>query len=132
MTKTAIAIAALLLTAGSLTEATYRPDVREARQWARSRMPARQFRCLDVLWDRESHWRVRARGPMTRHGRARGIPQALPGRKMRSAERPRRGPAWDDWRRDALVQVAWGLRYVRARYRSACAALRHQTRRGWY
>ena len=126
-----------LLLATMLTVASpavaYVPQVREARAWLRERMSDRQFRCLHVLWDKESSWRVRARGPLTPWGRARGIPQALPGRKMRSAEHPGWGPKWDDWRTDALVQVAWGLKhYIRPRYGTACRALAFQEVNQWY
>ena len=123
-----------LLLAAMLTVASpavaYVPQVREARAWLRERMSDRQFRCLHVLWDKESSWRVRARNASSG---AYGIPQALPGRKMRSAEHPGWGPKWDDWRTDALVQVAWGLKhYIRPRYGTACRALAFQKRFSWY
>lgn len=124
---------AVLLSLTLLTSAAYPADVQHARGWLRQHVPhAEQFRCLHVLWQNESHWRVRARGPMTRWGRAMGVPQSLPGSKMASAERPRWGPRWDDWREDALVQVSWGLRYIRARYGYPCRALRHFRVLSWY
>ena len=97
----------------------YSANVRRARQWARDHTTHRGFRCLHILWDRESHWSVHART-----GRAYGIPQALPGRKMRSAGA--------DWRTNALTQVRWGLHYIRSRYRTMCHALRFQFQWGWY
>ena len=117
-------ILAAILTATPLAEPAaphYRPDVIEARHWLRERMPRRQFRCLHRLWSNESSWRVRARN---RTSGAYGIPQSLPGRKMRSAGR--------DWRTSALTQVTWGWRYVRARYGTPCRALRFQIWHGWY
>ena len=125
-------MAAILLAASLTLSAGYTADVQQARHWLRERTQPAAFRCLHVLWDAESGWRVRARGPMTRWGRAYGIPQALPGRKMRSAERPARGPRWDDWREDALVQASWGWHYIRARYGTTCRALAHFRRFSWY
>lgn len=104
--------------------ATMRPDVLEARVWLRKQMPRRQFRCLHRLWSAESGWRVRARGPLTQWGRAYGIPQALPGRKMRSVKK--------DWRTNAMTQVMWGRRYIRGRHGKPCGALYFQQRNGWY
>jgi membrane-bound lytic murein transglycosylase MltF len=105
---------------------TYYPQVREARQWLKAGLHKkygnhRQWRCLDQLWENESHWRVKAKNPTSG---AYGIPQALPGRKMRSAGA--------DWRTSAMTQVKWGRRYIRARYGKPCRALSHQHSRGWY
>ena len=115
---------AILLAASLTLSAGYSADVQHARHWLRERTHPAAFRCLHLLWDRESGWRVRARGPLTRWGRAYGIPQALPGRKMRSAGR--------DWRTSALTQVRWGWRYIRARYGTPCRSLAHFRRFSWY
>ncbi|MBW8481523.1 lytic transglycosylase domain-containing protein [Actinomadura parmotrematis] len=80
----------------------------------------RQFRCLERLWSRESHWNESAHNPAGAHG----IPQALPGSKMASA-----GP---DWRSSARTQIKWGLRYVAARYGTPCSAWNHWQAAGWY
>ena len=80
-----------------------------------------QYTPLNRLWTRESSWRVRARNP---YSGAYGIPQAVPGRKMASA-----GP---HWRRNPWTQIRWGLRYIRARYRTPHRAWRHELRTGWY
>ena len=74
----------------------------------------------DRLWSRESHWNVHAGRP----GHAYGIPQAVPGRKMRSAGR--------HWRDDAQTQIAWGLTYIGRRYDHPCGAWRHFRRDHWY
>lgn len=124
---TIAAVIALMTIAGPHTEARYTENVQRARQWSREHVKVGQWRCLHRLWEAESHWHVHART-----GLAYGIPQAYPGRKMASAERPRRGPRWDSWRHDGLVQVSWGLRYVRGRYGTPCAARRFQVRFGWY
>lgn len=77
-----------------------------------------QWRCLDRLWTRESRWLVRAHNPTSG---AHGIPQALPGWKM--------GPGW---RSNPWVQIRWGLRYIKQRYGSPCAAWGHSQSTGWY
>lgn len=125
----ALALAAAVVLSGYLSSPAaadhkpYWPQVREVRQWLKK--PAqntwRQWRCLDRLWLNESHWRVRATNPTSG---AYGIPQALPGRKMRSAG--------SDWRTSAMTQVKWGRRYIRARYGKPCRALAFQQRYGWY
>jgi hypothetical protein len=81
----------------------------------------RQWRCLDRLWTRESNWNHLARN---RSSGAYGIPQALPGAKMRSAG--------DDWRSSAATQIKWGLAYIARRYGTPCAAWDHAEATGWY
>ncbi|ADG88910.1 hypothetical protein TBS_12000 [Thermobispora bispora] len=80
-----------------------------------------QFRCLDSLWTRESNWNHRAKNPTSG---AYGIPQALPAGKMRSA-----GP---DWRSNPRTQIRWGLRYIKERYGTPCAAWDHFRAHNWY
>ena len=96
--------------------------------WAKRLMSTRyhwrstaQFGCLVRLWNFESHWNHRAHN---RRSGAHGIPQALPGSKMRSAG--------SDWRTNPVTQIAWGLSYVKKRYASPCGALSHYYRHGWY
>ncbi len=79
-----------------------------------------QFSCLRSLWQKESGWNHRAGN---RSG-AYGIPQALPGSKMRS-----KGA---DWRTNPVTQIAWGLSYVNGRYHSPCRAWAHSRATGWY
>jgi hypothetical protein len=80
----------------------------------------RQFPYLNRLWDRESGWNRYAGSPAGAYG----IPQADPGTVMASA-----GP---HWRWSARTQILWGLRYVRARYRSPRRAWAHECAYGWY
>ncbi|MEV5576210.1 transglycosylase SLT domain-containing protein [Spirillospora sp. NPDC052269] len=80
----------------------------------------RQYKCLVKLWNRESHWNHKA----GRTSGAYGIPQALPGSKMRSAGK--------DWRTNPETQIKWGLRYIKGRYGTPCRALGHSSSRGWY
>jgi hypothetical protein len=81
----------------------------------------RHFTCLDRLWARESGWNHRSHNRSTG---AYGIPQALPGGKMRSA-----GP---DWRTNPRTQIRWGLGYIRQRYGTPCGAWGHSRAVGWY
>jgi hypothetical protein len=79
-----------------------------------------QYTCLVKLWNRESGWRVTA----GHASGAYGIPQALPGSKMKSAGH--------DWRKGATTQIKWGLKYIAKRYKTPCGALAHSHRTGWY
>lgn len=89
------------------------------RAYARARLSAEQYRCLDLLWTKESHW-----NPHETYGRAYGIPQAVPGSKMASAGA--------DWRTNPITQVRWGLGYIRAVYRTPCNAWAHSKAVNWY
>lgn len=82
---------------------------------------ARQWGCLDRLWNRESRWNHFARN---RHSGAYGIPQALPGGKMSSAGA--------DWRTNPRTQINWGLRYIDKRYGTPCHALHAALHHGYY
>ena len=101
-------------------------DRAAAKAYAASRMRAYgwgsdQFRCLDLLWTRESGWRADAYNASSG---AYGIPQSLPGSKMASAGA--------DWRTNAATQINWGLGYIDARYGSPCAAWAHSEAVNWY
>lgn len=63
-----------------------------------------QFGPLKQLWQHESNWRYDA---LNRSSGALGIPQALPGSKMRSAGA--------DYRTNAKTQIRWGLGYIKGR-----------------
>ena len=101
-------------------------DRAAAKAYAASRLPSYgwgsdQFRCLDLLWTRESGWRADA---YNRSSGAYGIPQSLPGSKMASAGA--------DWRTNAATQINWGLGYIDARYGSPCSAWAHSEAVNWY
>ena len=82
----------------------------------------REWECLEKLWTRESDWHHLARN---RDSGAYGIPQAVPGSKMRV-----RG---EDWRHNPRTQVRWGTSdYIAARYGTPCQAWQHFDRKGWY
>ncbi len=81
----------------------------------------RQFRCLDSLWTKESNWDHRAYNSSSG---AYGIPQALPGGKMRGAG--------SDWRSNPETQIRWGLTYIQGRYGLPCDAWGHFLSHNWY
>ena len=80
-----------------------------------------QYSCVVTLWERESNWRVNAHNSSSG---AYGIPQALPGAKMASEG--------EDWLTNPETQIRWGLKYIAGRYGSACGALAHSNKFGWY
>jgi hypothetical protein len=80
-----------------------------------------QMPCLDKLFTKESHWNPLAKN--TSSG-AYGIPQALPGNKMAGFGA--------DWQTNPVVQVKWGLSYIKNRYGTPCSAWSHSQSTGWY
>lgn len=80
-----------------------------------------QAACLNWLWTRESGWQMVWN---TAGSGAYGIPQSLPASKMAAAGA--------DWMTSPRTQIRWGLRYIRGRYGSPCAAWAHETNSGWY
>ena len=72
---------------------------------------ASEYRCLNNLWTKESHWNYQAHN--YRSG-AHGIAQALPASKMDIVS--------DDWRTNPVTQIRWGLRYIESRYDTPCGA----------
>lgn len=73
-----------------------------------------QYKCLATLWGKESAWRPHA---VSYDGSAYGIPQ-MRNKKLIGM--------------DANTQVIWGLRYIKHRYVTPCAALRHWRVNGNY
>lgn len=80
-----------------------------------------QYSCLVNLWTRESQWRTLARNPSSG---AYGIPQALPASKMATEGA--------DWMTNPETQIRWGVKYIVARYKTACGAWAHSERYNWY
>ncbi len=78
------------------------------------------YSCLVRLWDRESHWNRFSHNSSGAHG----IPQALPGHKMRSMGR--------DWRNNPRTQIRWGLAYIKGKYGNPCRAWRFWRSHHWY
>lgn len=85
---------------------------------------------LVKLWDKESNWNHKAENKRssTYTGKtgtgAYGIPQAMPGTKMKS-----KGA---DWMTNPSTQVMWGLDYIKDRYGSPTAAWKHSQKFNWY
>lgn len=73
-----------------------------------------QYKCLTTLWGKESAWDHKA---ISYDGSAYGIPQ-LRNKKI--------------YYKDPNTQVVWGLRYIKHRYQTPCAALRHWRVKGNY
>jgi hypothetical protein len=120
LARLAIVLAVLLIAAPVPAEARWSPNVHRARLWLKARTSDGAFACAHRLWANESSWSPTA-GTLTG---SYGIPQANPGRRMRSFG--------TDWRWNATTQVKWGTHYVRDRHGSFCKALRFQNRNGWY
>ena len=94
-----------------------------AATYARSAMgwSQREVACLTKLWAGESNFRTVARN---RHSGAYGIPQALPGRKMRNEGK--------DWKTNPDTQIRWGVKYIKIKYATPCRAMKVKRARGWY
>ncbi len=73
---------------------------------------AKQYRCLEILWMRESKWDPRADNPKSS---AFGIPQLL---KMKEL--------------DPFKQIDLGLKYITHKHSTPCKALHFHNQRGWY
>lgn len=107
-------------------ELAHSPDVGTSQAYAfdyikRYEWGFDQYSCLVTLWNRESNWRVNATNPSSG---AYGIPQSLPGTKMASEG--------FDWLTNPQTQIRWGVKYIKARYGTACGALVHSNNVGWY
>jgi hypothetical protein len=91
-----------------------RENKRIAREYSRALGYSRgEVACLVTLWTRESRFDHLADN---KRSSAYGIAQLL-----------------REVRREPELQILHGLRYIEHRYRgSACSALRHSDRRGWY
>ena len=73
---------------------------------------AKEYRCLELLWTRESRWDPRADNPKSS---AYGIPQLL---KMKEL--------------DPFKQIDLGLKYIAHKHRTPCKAWQFHKLRGWY
>jgi hypothetical protein len=73
---------------------------------------AKQYRCLEILWNKESRWDPRADNPKSS---AYGIPQLL---KLKV--------------HDPFMQIDLGLKYIAHKHRTPCQALAFHNKRGWY
>jgi len=95
--------------------------VAQLQAYARTLYPLDEIQvsCLFTLWTMESHWNYRAKGGRTYNGRAYGIAQALPAKKM--------AVIGADYLTNPKTQIKWGLLYIKTRYNNrACWALKHE------
>jgi hypothetical protein len=73
---------------------------------------AKQYRCLELLWTRESRWDPRADNPKSS---AYGIPQLLKLKEL-----------------DPYKQIDRGLKYILHKHRTPCRAWAFHQAKGWY
>jgi hypothetical protein len=73
---------------------------------------SKEYRCLELLWDKESRWDPRADNPKST---AYGIPQLL---KLKA--------------KDPYIQIDLGLKYIKHRYLTPCKALAFHKKTGHY
>jgi hypothetical protein len=73
---------------------------------------AKEYRCLELLWNKESRWNPRADNPKST---AYGIPQLL---KLKA--------------RDPYIQIDLGLKYIKHRHLTPCKALAFHRMTGHY
>ena len=73
---------------------------------------AKQYRCLELLWNRESRWDPRADNPKSS---AYGIPQLLKLKEM-----------------DPFKQIDLGLKYIKHRHSTPCQAWAYHLKTGHY
>lgn len=78
------------------------------------------FHDLSYIIARESNWRWNAGSPP----HAYGIPQSLPGNKMRTSGA--------DWLTNSQTQEDWMFKYIKGRYHTMSQALQHKKATGWY
>jgi hypothetical protein len=75
-------------------------------------LDAKEYRCLELLWDKESKWNPRSDNPKST---AYGIPQLLKLKEM-----------------DPYKQIDLGLKYIEHRYKTVCQAWLYHKRTGHY
>lgn len=97
---------------GPLVTSTGEADLTGPRAYARTLVNAIQWSCLSQLWQHESGWRTNAAND---DSTAFGIAQRL-----------------DETSKSWRVQIDNGIAYIKARYRTACAAWAFWTRNRWY
>jgi hypothetical protein len=78
-------------------------QVNQYKLYAHSRIiDAKQYRCLESLYERESNW-----NPAAKSGSHYGIPQ-MRNIKVKTL--------------DPYTQIDWGIRYIKGRYGTPCKA----------
>jgi hypothetical protein len=88
-------------------------DVNRYKLYAHFKLvDAKQYRCLELLWNRESLWNPRADNPKSS---AYGIPQLLKLKEL-----------------DPYKQIDRGLKYITHKHQTPCRAWAFHQVRGWY
>jgi hypothetical protein len=80
----------------------------------------KEYKCLSILWGKESAWNPKAIGNLTGTHRVYGIPQGK-----------------SEWLKDqdGYTQIQWGLKYIqnhRIYKGDTCKALDHWRAKGWH
>ena len=77
----------------------------------------KEYKCLSILWGKESAWNPHAIGNINGTQRVYGIPQGK-----------------SEWLKDqdGYTQIQWGLDYIGHRYGEPCIALAHWRAKGWH
>jgi hypothetical protein len=101
----------LFLPVEQVSNAQVMPNI-NPKHYAKWQLSAKEFKCLNKLWYKESRWNPKADNP---HSTAYGIPQLL---KMTET--------------NPLKQVDLGLKYIRHRHSTPCQALSFHNQRNWY
>lgn len=106
--------------AGSQQQARNKWTIEDSKLYAKDQLNAwnaKQYRCLENLWHKESNWRPNAYNSTKVMGRnAGGIPQLLGMSPLTPA----------------TEQIDRGLDYIYNRYVTPCNALKFHNRYGWY
>jgi hypothetical protein len=88
-------------------------DVNNYKLYAHMKLKdAKQYRCVELLWNKESNWNPRADNPKST---AYGIPQLL---KLKA--------------KDPYIQIDLGLKYIKHRHLTPCKALAFHRMTGHY
>jgi hypothetical protein len=119
---------ALFLSIGQVSEAQQVPIKRlTSKEYAQGQLTVKLYKCVAVLYGKESAWNWKAVGNLEGTHQVYGIPQGK-----------------SEWLKDAnpLEQIDWGLRYIGHRYGytmthegkqpNTCKALDHWKRKGWH
>jgi hypothetical protein len=120
--------AALCFNIVSAASATNDPTKRiTSKQYAAGQLTVKHYKCVSILWGKESAWNWKAVGNLNGTHRVYGIPQGK-SEFLRTAS--------------PLQQVDWGLRYIGHKFGyvrtiegmqpNTCAALNHWRKRNWY
>ena len=119
---------ALCSSIGLAASATNDPIKRiTSKQYAKGQLTTKNYKCIAVLYGKESAWRWKAVGNIGGTHQVYGIPQGK-----------------SEWLKNAnpIEQIDWGLRYIGHRYGytrtieglqpNTCKALDHWKRKGWH